>query len=120
MSDYRIPLRRILGRGLRGYCPNCNQGPLFRAYLKPIPACGNCGERWEDIRADLGPAWASMTLAAHIIIPVYHFIFFDSAMSTGLQIVILMALAIAICLLTLPRMKGLFMAIVWAHKTSDS
>jgi uncharacterized protein (DUF983 family) len=120
MEELRIPLRRILGRGLRGTCPNCNSARLFRAYLKSVNTCPNCGERWADIRADLAPAWASMTIAAHIVVPIYHFVFFDSGLSTAVQTAALMALAIGICLIALPRMKGLFMAIVWAKGTQDS
>lgn len=120
MTELHIPLRKILLRGLRGSCPNCNQAPLFRAYLKAVPTCSNCGVRWENIRAELGPSWASMALAAHIIVPFYHIILFKSAVPIWQQMTLLIAMAIGLCLYLLPRMKGLFMAIIWAKDTSDS
>jgi len=59
-------------RGARSKCPKCGEEALFRAYLKPVAACPNCHKDWENVRADLAPAWASMTLSAHVIIVIYH------------------------------------------------
>jgi uncharacterized protein (DUF983 family) len=103
-------------RGAKLRCPRCNQEKLFRAYLKPVEACPNCGKDWENVRADLAPAWASMTLSAHVIIVIYHFFFFDKPIANWLAITIMVAMATAICLATLPSFKGLFMAIVWWNK----
>ncbi len=119
--DYPKPtFKTALARGLKGRCPNCGQAKLLRDYLKPVDQCPECGVRWEHIRADLGPAWASMTIAAHFIVPFYHFVLFRSELPNWQQLTILCLLATAICLAVLPRMKGLFMAIVWAKETSDS
>ena len=41
-------------KGLRGRCPNCGQGKLFRAYLKPVDCCDACGHNWSEVRADDG------------------------------------------------------------------
>ncbi|MFN5521571.1 MAG: hypothetical protein ACK5AT_04560, partial [Bradyrhizobium sp.] len=31
-------------RGLRGRCPRCGEGRLFRAFLKVADACDRCGQ----------------------------------------------------------------------------
>lgn len=103
-------------RGARSKCPKCGEEALFRAYLKPVAACPNCHKDWENVRADLAPAWASMTLSAHVIIVIYHFFFFDKPIANWLAISIMIAIATGICLLTLPSFKGFFMAIVWWNK----
>jgi len=54
-------------RGMKLRCPSCGGGKLFRSYLKPVDHCSNCNQRWEHVRADLAPAWAAMTLAAHYL-----------------------------------------------------
>ncbi|WP_409432819.1 DUF983 domain-containing protein [Litorimonas sp. RW-G-Af-16] len=115
-----MKLRTAIFRGMRGKCPNCGEGRLLKSYLTPVDHCANCGQPWAHVRAELGPAWASMTLAAHIVVPIYHFFIFDSPMPNWQQIGLLSLMAIGICLLALPRMKGLFMAIVWAKDTADS
>ena len=38
-------LESDLVRGLRGLCPCCGKGRLFRAYLKVSDDCPECGDR---------------------------------------------------------------------------
>ncbi len=104
------------GRGAKLRCPKCNQEKLFQSYLKPVVACPTCRKDWENVRADLAPAWASMTLSAHVIIVIYHFFFFDKPISNFVAISSLIMIATAICLLTLPSFKGFFMALVWWNR----
>jgi len=103
-------------RGAKLRCPQCAQEKLFKSYLKPVKACPTCHKDWENVRADLAPAWASMTLSAHFIIVLYHFVFFDKPISNFVAISIMIVIASAICLATLPSFKGFFMAIVWWNK----
>lgn len=120
MTQTNPSFKTSLWRGLKGTCPNCGQAKLLRDYLKPVDQCPSCGVRWEHVRADLGPAWASMTVAAHVLVVFYHFVLFRSGLPTWQQITLLCVMAVIICLAVLPRMKGLFMAIVWAKDTQDS
>jgi uncharacterized protein (DUF983 family) len=62
------PTRQAFVRGLLQRCPNCGNGHLFRAYLKQVDACAACGEAFRDIRADDGPAWATVMVAGHIVV----------------------------------------------------
>jgi uncharacterized protein (DUF983 family) len=103
-------------RGAKLRCPQCAQEKLFKSYLKPVEACPTCHKNWENVRADLAPAWASMTLSAHFIIVLYHFVFFDKPISNFVAISVMIVIASAICLATLPSFKGFFMAIVWWNK----
>jgi uncharacterized protein (DUF983 family) len=34
---------RIIGRALRGKCPNCGKGPVRDSWLRMRAACGSCG-----------------------------------------------------------------------------
>ncbi len=107
---------KAFGRGMALKCPRCAKEKLFQSYLKPVEACPSCHKDWKNVRADLAPAWASMTLSAHIIILVYHVFFFDKPIPNWLATSSLIAIATAICLVTLPSFKGLFMALVWWHR----
>ena len=109
-----------LGRGLRGRCPNCGVGKLFRAYLKPVEHCETCRTPWAKIRADLAPAWAAMTISAHVTVLIWHFFLFGTGLADWQVIGALCLIATTICLIALPPMKGLFMAIIWAKGTTDS
>jgi uncharacterized protein (DUF983 family) len=61
-----------------------------------------------------------MTIAAHVTVLVWHFFFWQADMPNWQLTSILSVIATAICLITLPPMKGLFMAIIWAKGTTDS
>lgn len=109
-----------LWRGIKLRCPKCAQGKLFRSYLKPVEHCSNCTQHWGNVRADLAPAWAAMTIAAHVTVLIWHFFFWQTDMPNWQLTSILCVIATAICLIALPPMKGLFMAIIWAKGTTDS
>ena len=109
-----------LFHGMKLRCPRCGQGKLFRSYLKPVENCANCGQQWGNVRADLAPAWAAMTLAAHVTVAIWHFFFWKTEMPSWQLISILCVVATTVCLITLPMMKGLFMAIIWSKGTTDS
>jgi uncharacterized protein (DUF983 family) len=109
-----------LWRGMKLRCPRCGQAKLFRSYLKPVEHCSNCNQAWGKVRADLAPAWAAMTIAAHITVLVWHLFFWNTGLPNWQLTSILSIIAVAICLISLPPMKGLFMAIIWAKGTTDS
>ena len=100
-------------RGLKGLCPKCGEAKLFRAFLKPVEHCPSCGENWEDVRADDGPAWASMLIAGHVLAPFFYFITFRTDLPDWVRTLALVIVGVVMCLLALPRMKGLFMAWIW-------
>ena len=109
-----------LWRGMKLRCPRCGDGKLFRAYLKPVKHCSTCQQNWGKVRADLAPAWAAMTISAHLTVLTWHFFFWKSEMPSWQLSLILCVIAALICLVSLPAMKGLFMAIIWAKGTTDS
>jgi uncharacterized protein (DUF983 family) len=92
---------------------------MFAGYLKPVQACSHCGKRWDTVRAELAPAWASMTFSAHIIILIYHFFFFDKPIANWITTTVLSVILIAISLIALPSFKGFFMALVWWNRIEE-
>ncbi len=105
---------RASKRGFKRTCPKCANAPLFRAYLKSVEHCASCGEPWSEIRADDGPAWATMLVVGHVVAPLFPFVIFAEGMSDWAAISILCAVALLLSLWTLPRMKGLFIGFIWA------
>lgn len=101
-------------RGFKRTCPNCAQAPLFRTYLKSVDRCQSCGEDWGQVRADDGPAWATMLVVGHMIAPLFPFIIFADGLPSWAAIAILCSLALVLSLWLLPRMKGVFIGFIWA------
>jgi len=55
-------------RGLRGRCPHCGEGRLFRSYLKVQSDCPGCGVDLTRYPADDGPAYFTILLVGHLVI----------------------------------------------------
>ena len=108
----KIKWQRI-GRGLRGACPNCGDAKLFKSYLKQVEHCPACGQNWGAVRADDGPAWASMLVTGHLLAPFFYFIIFKTSLPDWASTSLLVGLGAAMCLAVLPAMKGLFIALIW-------
>ena len=112
--------RLVLKRGLMGRCPNCGEAKLFRAYLKQVEHCPSCAENWGEVRADDGPAWASMLVAGHVLAPFFYLIIFKTNLPDWAATTLLVLLGVGICLAVLPRMKGLFIALIWSYGAPTS
>ncbi len=116
------PLTTLLWRGFIGRCPHCGQGALFYAYLKQNPACAQCGQDFTAFRAEDGPAWFTILLTGHIVIPVaLSMARHDTDPGIG-TLCFLIVLTLACVFILLPRSKGVFIAVLWllARKKAQS
>jgi uncharacterized protein (DUF983 family) len=107
-------------RGLRLTCPACGKGRIMAGYLRQAEGCSNCGERTGDIRADDGPAWATILLVGHLISPFF-FVFANPDASAGfVPFLVIATIVIVATMLLLPRMKGLFVGLIWASRAGET
>lgn len=113
------PISTIALRGLMGRCPACGDGRLFARYLQPIDRCEACDEALGHIRADDGPAWLTILVIGPMLIPVVFALIMWSALPVWISMGILFTLGIILVLLVLPRIKGLFIALLWTGKIKD-
>ncbi len=109
----RADLPTAIKRGLRERCPVCGEGKLFRSYLKLSDTCSCCGEKLGAIRADDGPAWATILIVGHLMIPFF-IIAVRADVSEWACFAVLLPLTIALTLALLPRVKGVFAAVLWS------
>ena len=105
--------RDAMWRGAQGRCPNCADGRLFRAYLKPVEHCDVCHENWGEVRADDGPAWLTILIVGHLLVPFFHVVGFNNDLPDWAPGLILAAIGTVLSLIILPRAKGAFMALIW-------
>ncbi|OAN42987.1 hypothetical protein A6A04_09805 [Paramagnetospirillum marisnigri] len=57
-------------RGLRRRCPRCGVGDSMEGYLRIRQVCSHCGQSLGHIRADDGPAYFTMLIAGHVVVPL--------------------------------------------------
>ncbi len=107
-------------RALRGHCPKCGDAKLFKSYLKQVEVCPACGEPWSEVRADDGPAWLTILIVGHLLAPVMLPVAMEDRLPLWLLLLALSAVSAALCLLLLPRCKGVFIAMIWALRANSS
>jgi len=83
-----------LKRGLRGRCPRCGQGKLFRAFLKVDDHCKVCGLDFTPHRADDLPAYLVIIIVGHIVVPTALVIETDFSPPIWLQLAIYLPLTL--------------------------
>ena len=101
-------------RGLRGRCPRCGEGKLFRAFLKVDDHCSVCGLDYSPHRADDLPAYLVIVIVGHIVVPTILWIETDYSPSVALQLSIYLPLTLILSLLLLQPVKGAVVGVQWA------
>ena len=103
-----------LKRGLRGRCPRCGEGKLFRAFLKVDNNCSVCGLDFTPHRADDLPAYLVIIIVGHIMVPLALFIETNYSPPVALQLEIYLPLTLIASLVLLQPVKGAVVGIQWA------
>lgn len=101
-------------RGLRGRCPRCGEGKLFRAFLKVDGLCPACGLDLSPHRADDLPAYLVIVIVGHIVVPIALMIETNYSPSVALQLAIYLPVTLLMSLLLLQPVKGAVVGIQWA------
>jgi uncharacterized protein (DUF983 family) len=107
-------------RGFFQRCPNCGKGHLFRAYLKQVDNCSECGEAFGHIRADDGPAWLTVMFTGHVVVAVMMSVESLLTMPLWASIAAFSALSGAMVLGLLQRAKGIFIGLIWQMKAAEA
>ena len=110
----RRPIARSLLRGLRRRCPNCGIGAVLEGYLTVRSCCPHCREPLGQMRADDGPAYFTMLVSGHVMVPlvlVAEQVWHPPLVPLMVAAVVVMALLIW---RLLPRMKGAVLGLMWA------
>jgi uncharacterized protein (DUF983 family) len=110
------PLGPALANGLRRRCPACGSGSLFEGYLSVRRACPDCDEALHHHRADDAPAWATMLVVGHLMVPVILAARGWIALPTWAHMALWPAVALGLCLGLLPRIKGAIVGWQWAQR----
>nr|WP_210290045.1 DUF983 domain-containing protein [Rhizobium skierniewicense] len=104
---------------MRGCCPRCGHGRLFKGFLKLNPKCSACGLDYAFADAGEGPAVFVMLIVGFVIIGMA--LWFDArfAPPVWLHALIWIPLAITLSLVLLRKMKGIMIALQYRHNASE-
>jgi uncharacterized protein (DUF983 family) len=87
---------------------------MFSAYLKVNDRCPACAEELHHHRADDAPPYFVIMIAGHIVVGAALTVEAAYGPPMWLQMVAWPLLAIALCLLLLPPVKGALIGLQWA------
>ncbi len=112
----RRDIAQSMKRGALGRCPHCDQGKLFRAFLKPVDHCQVCGEDYTHQRADDLPAYLSIVLVGHIVIGGFMMTDLVWTWSNWTHLAIWTPLTLILALATIQPIKGAVIGLQWAAR----
>ncbi|MDR3487508.1 MAG: DUF983 domain-containing protein [Bradyrhizobium sp.] len=104
-------------RGAMCRCPNCGEGHLYRAFLKPTAHCEVCGEHNGIYPSDDLPPYLTVFVVGHFVVGLYLLLDFAFSLPDWLQLSIWLPATALLSLALLPVMKGLAIGICWATDT---
>jgi uncharacterized protein (DUF983 family) len=113
------PLLSPLATGLRGRCPRCGQGHLFRGLLELRPCCEICGLDYDFADPADGPAFFVLTF---ICVPVIAFaVWLEVAYEPPywVHLVTTLPLVLLTCLPPLRPLKGWLVATQYFYKAEE-
>lgn len=107
------PVKTDLWNGLRGRCPNCGKGHMFRAFLKVADRCDSCGEELHHQRADDFPAYLVIVIVGHLVVPLILHVEMVYEPAYWVHAVLWLPLTLALSLLLIQPIKGMVIAMQW-------
>jgi uncharacterized protein (DUF983 family) len=108
------PRLLAMWRGFLRRCPACGQGRLFQGYLKVSPRCDHCGEDLQHQRADDAPAYFTITIVGHVVIPLVIVAELGWQLPYWLHGVLWLPLTLGLTFWLMPRVKGAIVGLQWA------
>ena len=99
-----------------GKCPACGTGKLFRKYLKVQDTCPDCGEELYHHQADDAPAYFTILIVGHILVPMALVVEQTWKPSIAFSIGLWIPAIIVSCLALLPRIKGALVGFQWSRR----
>lgn len=105
--------------GLRGRCPRCGQGRLFDGIVRLQPCCSACGLNYAFADAGDGPAVFVILIAGFLILGAVLYLEFTFEPPLWVHIIVSGPLALAVCLVLLRLLKGLLIALQYAHEAAE-
>lgn len=86
---------------------------MLHGYLTPNESCSSCDLDFNELRADDGPAWATVLISGHLCMPFTFWVLELGLNNTALEIALPVLFILALSAVILPLAKGAFMAIIW-------
>lgn len=119
-APQRISVGSVLSRGFRRRCPSCGAGQLFRTYLKQVDNCKTCSTEFGHIRADDIPAYFTVLLVGHLVVPLAVMVEQLYHPSQWAHYAMWIPLTLLLTFGLLPCIKGASVGVLWRLRLSGN
>ena len=105
--------------GLKGRCPRCGEGKLFKCYLNLKERCGVCGLDNSFADAGDGPAIFVMLIVGFIVVGLALWMEVNYSPPLWLHMVLWIPLTLILSLGSLRAIKGVLITLQYANKAEQ-
>ena len=102
--------------GMRGRCPRCGEGRLFKGFLGLEKQCSACGLEYDFADSGDGPAVFIIMIVGFIVVGLALFVEFTIGPPYWVHVVLWVPLVLVLSLGLLRPLKGLMIAQQYRHR----
>lgn len=106
--------------GVRGRCPRCGDGKLFKGYIALPQACETCGLDYGFADSGDGPAVFVMLVAGFLGMAFVLWFEFTYSPPFWVHLAVSLPVTLLICLALLRVFKGLLIALQYKHDAAEA
>jgi uncharacterized protein (DUF983 family) len=116
-SDAR---NKAVRRAIKGLCPNCGHGRLFKGWVALVDRCGHCGFDTTRYSAGDAPATVLIFVYGAIIVPLAFLLESFFAPPLWVHVVLWGGVMLAVTLLSLRMLKAWLVALQFRLQTPEN
>jgi uncharacterized protein (DUF983 family) len=105
--------------GLRGRCPRCGRGKLFRGFLTMRPECEACHLDFTFIDSGDGPAFFVMSVVGVVVVALAMWVEFAYEPPVWMHMLLWLPLTLVLSLVLVRPAKGLMIALQYQNKAEE-
>ena len=105
--------------GLRGRCPRCGEGHLFKGFLTVRPACEACGLDYSSLESGDGPAFFVMTIVGLVVVGLALWLEITYEPPIWVHALVDGSLAVGLSLILVRPLKGVLLALQYSNKAEQ-
>jgi uncharacterized protein (DUF983 family) len=117
--DSSVPEPAPIPTGLRGRCPRCGEGHIFKGYLSLRTQCEVCGLDLTFADTADGPAFFVMSFVGIVVVGFALWIEFTYQAPLWLNLLIAVVLTGVLSLALVRPLKGMMVALQYHHKAEE-
>ena len=119
MTKQAAPVERAILRGLRGRCPRCGEGRLYKGLLALEPKCSRCGLDYSFVDAGDGPAVFGILIGGFIVVFAAMMVEIAYQPPYWVHAALWLPLILIVTLGPLRPIKGVLIALQYHHKAAE-